>query len=73
MNTAAKAKVIICLIVQVGAGCATVAPYERERLARRDMELDRNPELSSGQQHATAYREGSTGAEGASGGGCGCN
>jgi hypothetical protein len=54
-------------------GCATVAPYERERLARRDMELDRNPELSAGQQHATAYREGSNGAEGASGGGCGCN
>lgn len=55
------------------AGCATVAPYERERLARRDMELDRNPELGAGQQHATAYREGSSGAEGASGGGCGCN
>lgn len=54
-------------------GCATIAPYERERLARRDMELDRNPELSAGQQHATAYREGSSGAEGASGGGCGCN
>jgi len=55
------------------SGCATVAPYERERLASRDMELDRNSQLSSGQLHATAYREGSTGAEGASGGGCGCN
>ena len=54
-------------------GCATVAPYERERLASRDMELDRNVDLVSGQQHATAYREGSSGAEGASGGGCGCN
>ena len=60
---------IACMLT----GCATVAPYERERLARRDMELDRNPELSAGQQHATAYREGSNGAEGASGGGCGCN
>ena len=67
------AVVIICLMIPVWMSCATVAPYERERLARRDMELDRNPELSSGQQHATAYREGSTGAEGASGGGCGCN
>jgi len=55
------------------AGCATVAPYQRERLARRDMELDRNADLGAGQQHATAYREGSSGAEGASGGGCGCN
>lgn len=55
------------------SGCATIAPYERERLASRDMELDRNSQLGSGQQHATAYREGSSGAEGASGGGCGCN
>lgn len=63
----------VCAMFLLLAGCATVAPYERERLARRDMELDRNPELSTGPQHATAYREGSSGAEGASGGGCGCN
>jgi hypothetical protein len=63
----------IWLVLASCADCATVAPYERERLARRDMELDRNPELSAGQQHATAYREGASGAEGASGGGCGCN
>jgi len=62
-----------CVLFLVLAGCATVAPYERERLARRDMELDRNGELSAGQNHATAYREGSNGAEGVSGGGCGCN
>jgi len=55
------------------AGCATVAPYERERLARGDMKLERNADLKAGEQHATAYREGSSGAEGASGGGCGCN
>jgi hypothetical protein len=54
-------------------GCSTVAPYQRERLARADMELERSPDLGAGQQHATAYREGSSGAEGASGGGCGCN
>lgn len=54
-------------------GCATVAPYERGRLARRDMELQRNGELAAGKQHATAYREGSAGGEGGGGGGCGCN
>ena len=54
-------------------GCATVAPYERETLARRDMQLQHNPDTSAGEQHATAYREGSGGAEGTSGGGCGCN
>jgi predicted component of type VI protein secretion system len=62
----------VCALV-VLTGCATVAPYERERLARRDMQLDRNPELNAGQEHATDYREGSSGGEGTSGGGCGCN
>jgi hypothetical protein len=57
----------------IASGCATVAPYERERLARRDMQLERNPDATAGEQHAAAYREGSTGAMGASGGGCGCN
>ena len=53
--------------------CATVAPYERERLAKEDMLLTRNADAAAGEEHATAYREGSSGAMGASGGGCGCN
>jgi hypothetical protein len=67
MRTAA-----LYLLLSVSA-CATVPPYERETLARRDMALQRNPDTSAGEQHATAYREGSSGAEGTSGGGCGCN
>ena len=55
------------------SACATVAPYERERLARPDMELGRNADARAGEEHATAYREGSTGGTGSSGGGCGCN
>lgn len=55
------------------AGCVAVQPYERERLARPDMELGRREEVVAGEEHATAYREGSTGAMGTSGGGCGCN
>lgn len=55
------------------SGCAVVAPYQRERLARRDMQMQRSADASAGEQHANAYREGSSGAEGASGGGCGCN
>jgi hypothetical protein len=57
----------------LASGCATVAPYERETLARRDMQLQRSPDASAGEQHANAYREASAGAEGSSGGGCGCN
>jgi uncharacterized protein DUF4266 len=54
-------------------GCATVAPYERERLARRDMQLERDADANAGEEHATAYREGSSGGGSSSGGGCGCN
>lgn len=55
------------------SGCATVPPYERETLARRDMQFQQSSDASAGAAHATAYREGATGAEGSSGGGCGCN
>jgi hypothetical protein len=65
--------VTILLSLIASAGCATVAPYERGTLARTDMQLERNGDAAAGQQHADAYREGSVGATGASGGGCGCN
>lgn len=55
------------------AGCATVAPYERERLARDDMQLASRGDVTAGEDHARSYREGASGALGASGGGCGCN
>jgi hypothetical protein len=54
-------------------GCVRVASYERETLARRDMELGGNTALGAGEEHAQAYREGSSGGGDAKGGGCGCN
>jgi len=64
---------LVVLALVVLGGCANVAPYERETLARRDMQLQRNPDASAGELHSNAYREGSAGGEGSSGGGCGCN
>jgi hypothetical protein len=64
---------LLLICVCAVSGCATVAPYERERLAKKDMELGRNEDVAAGEEHATAYREGSSGAMGSSGGGCGCN
>jgi hypothetical protein len=61
------------LLALSASACATVAPYERERLARADMDPERNGDATAGEEHATAYREGSSGAIGSSGGGCGCN
>ena len=75
-NGSQSAKVatgLLFLAVFLVGGCATVKPYEREHLARRDMQFEGNPDGSAGEQHAVAYREGSSGGFGASGGGCGCN
>jgi hypothetical protein len=67
----------LALLVLACAGslnaCATVAPYERERLAKPDMQPSERADAKAGAEHATAYREGSSGGLGASGGGCGCN
>ena len=50
-----------------------VKPYERDRLADPIMALDGDPVSSSYLQHVYESREGARGAEGAAGGGCGCN
>jgi predicted component of type VI protein secretion system len=55
------------------AACATVRPYDRERLSRADMTTDADADLHAGADHAKAYREGSSGGTGSSAGGCGCN
>lgn len=63
---------VACLSV-AAVGCATVQPYERETLARTDMQFEGAPEIEEGEQHATEVREGTVGGFGSGGGGCGCN
>jgi len=50
-----------------------VKPYEREHLADPIMALSRNSIAASYRDHMFETREGSHGATGAVGGGCGCN
>ena len=50
-----------------------VKPYEREHLADPIMSFDRNPISSGYLDHVFESREGSRGATGSVGGGCGCN
>ena len=69
MNVRSYGFALILLV----SGCARVAPYERETLARRDMQLGQNPDLVAGEEHGLAYREGSSGGGDAKAGGCGCN
>lgn len=50
-----------------------VKPYERQNLAKEVMKFDRDPVSSAYMRHVYQAREGARGAEGGSGGGCGCN
>ena len=58
-------------------GCAFpepwVKPYERERLADPIMQFSRGPLGEKHFAHIREVREGSRGATGVEGGGCGCN
>ena len=54
-----------------GTGCATVAPYERGKLAHPTMAAG---DLTGfGESHVRAIHEGATGGSGGTGSGCGCN
>lgn len=67
---------LVCAIAACSiaiAGCATVAPYEREYLSRASMDFGREDAETSFRAHVHDSREGSTGGHGSTGGGCGCN
>ena len=50
-----------------------VKPYERERLADPIMKFSRDSLPDKHSEHVRDVREGSRGATGVQGGGCGCN
>ena len=64
---------LLLVVAGSAAGCVTVQPYQRGRLAQPDMTLERPGDLVAGQEHADEYREASVGGFGGAGGGCGCN
>jgi len=59
------------------SGCSSVKPwvkpYERDNLADPVMSLSRHGKADSYMHHVYQARESARGAEGGSGGGCGCN
>jgi Domain of unknown function (DUF4266) len=70
---------IVAILVVLGtlAGCAPiqpwVKPYEREHFADPIMSFSRDPISANYIDHVYESREGSRGATGGVGGGCGCN
>jgi hypothetical protein len=63
---------LVCLCL---GGCANlgVKPWEREVLARDDMQLDANALDTAFDDHIYFSKEGTSGGRGFGGGGCGCN
>ena len=55
------------------AGCAAVKPQQRAALADPAMQFQSEPQAEAARYHAIENREGSSGGNGAAGGGCGCN
>lgn len=65
----------VMLATLLCTACATpwVKPYERQNLAEVVMQFERDEVAADYLAHAYGAREGARGAEGGSGGGCGCN
>lgn len=68
-------KIVIVAVMAIGlvagSGCATVAPYERGKLAHPTMVA--GDMTGFGEAHVRAIHEGATGGSGGTGSGCGCN
>lgn len=70
---------VMLLLLAVGGttGCSGlspwVKPYERDKLADPVMSLNRHGAAGSYMHHVYQVRESARGAEGGTGGGCGCN
>ena len=74
MKLALKGAVGLLVTVAVGlAGCAGVEPWDRDVLARPDMQLVSDPIEQATDDHIYFSKEASSGGQGFGGGGCGCN
>jgi hypothetical protein len=79
-RVAAIASLLAVMVPLAGCGSLTVPsiepwvkPYERERLADPIMRFSRSSLPEKHFEHVRDVREGSRGATGVQGGGCGCN
>jgi hypothetical protein len=54
-------------------GCAGVEPWQRDVLARPDMQIVADPIEAAADDHIYFSKEASSGGQGFGGGGCGCN
>ncbi|MEJ2257855.1 MAG: DUF4266 domain-containing protein [Woeseiaceae bacterium] len=63
----------ILLLLLTGCSSLGVQPWERDVLAREDMQLIADPLESATDDHIYFSKEATSGGRGFGGGGCGCN
>jgi hypothetical protein len=74
MKLAMKGAVGLLIAAEIGlAGCVRVEPWDRDVLARPDMQLVSDPIEQATDDHIYFSKEASSGGQGFGGGGCGCN
>lgn len=64
---------IVALFVMNGCVTSGVKSWDKETLAKENMNLTVNPSIKSFKDHIYFSKEGTKGGSGVAGGGCGCN
>jgi Domain of unknown function (DUF4266) len=67
------ASAILASLTVAGCGSLGVKPWQRDVLAREEMQLDSNPLDAAIDDHLYFSKEASSGGRSYAGGGCGCN
>jgi len=75
MNKTWIAGAMIALLAALASGCTSmgVEPWERDILAKDEMQLTTDPLEAAIDDHIYFSKEASSGGRGFGGGGCGCN
>ena len=75
MNRTRIGTTVIVAIAVLASGCSSmgVEPWERDILAKEEMQLTTDPIEAAIDDHIYFSKEASSGGRGFGGGGCGCN
>ena len=65
--------ILAAALLALLAGCTTVQPWEKGKLAQPEMSFGGNPLETRYADHVYTSREAASGGAGVGGGGCGCN
>ncbi len=70
-----KKIIVLAVLASLASGCSSlgVKPWERDLLAKKQMQLDPYPVDTGLDEHIYFSKEAASGGRGFGGGGCGCN